>query len=182
MPAIATGNSVVATVTSKNKLFYFITMPLSLKTISSQVIRTNEVRGFDGCRSIDFMQNHKIIHTSLLGWHINRLYNEMSLFLSILILQKIAPYKSVGTFFLNKARRSLFFLSSKLYVFFFFFFFSNKKNFNNDFTTLCKSSIKPPPFQRSPLPLISPTFQGKKVNKPPLPSPNYSSLINYRLY
>ena len=131
MSAIATGNSVVATVTSKNKLFYFY-------------------------NNAPIPENN---------------------------LQKIAPYKSVGTFFLNKARRSLFFLSSNLYVFFFFFFFSNKKNFNNDFTTLCKSSIKPPPpFQRSPLPLISPPFQGKKVNKPPLPSPNYSSLINYRLY
>ena len=159
-------------------------MPLSLKTISSQVIRTNEVRGFDGCRSIDFMQNHKIIHTSLLGWHINRLYNEMSLFLSILILQKIAPYKSVGTFFLNKARRSLFFLSSNLYVFFFFFFFFQTRKIlimtSQHYVNPLLSP--PPPFQRSPLPLISPTFQGKKVNKPPLPSPNYSSLINYRLY
>ena len=40
-----------------------------------------------------------------------------------------------------------------------------------------------PPSQISPLPLISPPFQGKKVNKPPsllsspLPTPNYSSLI-----
>ena len=41
-----------------------------------------------------------------------------------------------------------------------------------------KSPIKPPPFQISPLPLISaPFFQGKKVNKPspllslPLPHP-----------
>ena len=45
-----------------------------------------------------------------------------------------------------------------------------------------KSSIKPPPSQ------ISPPFFGKTVNKPPLaiklslPTPNYSSLINDRLY
>ena len=46
------------------------------------------------------------------------------------------------------------------------------------------------PSQISPLPLIAPPpFQGKKVNKPPsifssdpLPSPNYSTLINERLY
>ena len=50
-----------------------------------------------------------------------------------------------------------------------------------------KSSIKPPPPQLSPVPLIRPPppFQGKKVNKPPatlLPFHNYSSLINDRLY
>ena len=164
MPAIATGNSVVATVTSKNKLFYFITMPLSLKTISSQVIRTNEVRGFDGCRSIDFMQNHKIIHTSLLGWHINRLYNEMSLFLSILILQKIAPYKSAGTFFLNKARRSLFFLSSKLYVFFFFFFFFQTRKIlimtSQHYVNPLLSP--PPPLSKKPAPSNKPHFSGEE--------------------
>ena len=45
-----------------------------------------------------------------------------------------------------------------------------------------KSSIKPPS-QIRPLPLISlPPFQGKKVNKLPVPSPNYSSLINDKLY
>ena len=59
-----------------------------------------------------------------------------------------------------------------------------------------KSSIKPPPPQISPVPLIRPPppFPGKKVNNPPpppvsikppatlLPFHNYSSLINDRLY
>jgi len=46
----------------------------------------------------------------------------------------------------------------------------------------------PSPIQIRPLPLIRPPFKGKKVNrppssiKPPLPSPNYSLLINDRLY
>ena len=41
----------------------------------------------------------------------------------------------------------------------------------------CKSSIKPPSQLAFPPPSL-----GKKVNKPPLPSPNYSSVINDRLY
>ena len=41
----------------------------------------------------------------------------------------------------------------------------------------CKSSIKSPSQLASPPPSL-----GKKVNKPPLPSPNYSSVINDRLY
>ena len=50
------------------------------------------------------------------------------------------------------------------------------------------SSIRPGPSKISPLPLISPSFQGKKVNKPALSikprlhSFNYSWLINDRLY
>ena len=46
-----------------------------------------------------------------------------------------------------------------------------------------KSSIKPPPppppplSQIRPLPLIYPPFQWKKIIRPPLPTPNYSSLI-----
>ena len=37
-----------------------------------------------------------------------------------------------------------------------------------------KSSIKPPPSQISPFPLLSAPLQEKKVNKAPLPSPSYS--------
>ena len=52
-----------------------------------------------------------------------------------------------------------------------------------------KSSIKPPLSNKPPSSNSPPPFQGKKVNKPPsifssdpLPSPNYSTLINERLY
>ena len=41
-----------------------------------------------------------------------------------------------------------------------------------------KSSIKPPFSNKPPFPF----FQGKKVNKPLFHSPNYSSIINDRLY
>ena len=44
----------------------------------------------------------------------------------------------------------------------------------------CKSANKPPS-QISPLSLIAPTFQGKKVNKPPSSPSFYSSLINDRM-
>ena len=38
--------------------------------------------------------------------------------------------------------------------------------------------LSPPPSQISPFPLSSAPLQEKKVNKAPLPSPSYSSLIN----